>query len=164
MPLKKISNGPKVNPTSDIQGFGLFLLFHSLFWLILGVQGITCIQRRNLVLCISSTNKKNQRTQKKFCYFKFLLAYQTPYLSTHTAQNGLFWPENKPCNPPLDFIHTSIQVKRKKRQVGARLHPKPITPKGAEGWIEGGGRKIKCRWHLMKGGGVGVLLLTNNNN
>ena len=88
--VKKISTQPQVNPTSDIQGFRLFLLFHRLFWLILGVQGITCIQRRNLVLCISSTSKKNQWTQNTVLLFSNPTTFPDSRLSKHAAQGSNF--------------------------------------------------------------------------
>lgn len=51
----------QLRSTSHIQGFRLFLffLYHLFLRLFLGTYGVTCIQRRNAVLCISSTNRKN---------------------------------------------------------------------------------------------------------
>lgn len=137
--MKKISTQPRVNPTSDIQGFGLFLLFHRLFWLILGVQGITCIQRRNLVLCISSTSKKNQWTQNTVLLFSNPTTFPDSRLSKHAAQGSNFglqmslgtghWTSfTLPCE---------LKFKKKEREREAwepiLIPPRSSTRKGTEG-------------------------------
>lgn len=84
--------------TSDIQGFGLLLLFHNLLWLILGVQGITCIQRRNLVLCISSAAFEDT-VARSSDFLSAAAALSVPAEAPGAVAEAARPPPSAPCGP-----------------------------------------------------------------
>ena len=82
--------------------------------------------------------KEPMDSKYSFVIFKSYYLPRLPPLQTRSPGKQ-FWPSNEPWNWPLDFIHTPmrIKVKKKKREREAwepiLITPKSLTRKGTEG-------------------------------